>query len=282
MRTGARGSVGRHAASFMIPPIDRPGAVDAPAGAALHSAMPDETTPAAPPIGRTGRTPDPARARPLLPTAVATEVSTPWAIAALLAANLAPLVGVLALGWSVSELMILYWFENGVIGFFGILKILLAGGPILLRLFTAAFFSFHYGAFWSAHGFFVASIFGGGIAAPAPDLGLAVGFFFGGLGIAGGYLRGAVALSAMALIVSHAVSFLGNVIGRREDLDRPPQELMAQPYARVFVLHVTLILGAVLVFGLGEPAAGLALFVLLKTGVDLAAHLRSHRPRATG
>jgi len=242
--------------------------------------MPDETTPAAPPIGRAGRAAIAAVARPAPPGAAdPTEVSTPWAIAALLAANLAPLVGVLALGWSVSELMVLYWFENGVIGFFGILKILLASGPLLVRLFTAGFFSFHYGAFWSVHGFFVANIFGGGLASANADLDLPFGFFFGGLVIADGYLRGALALSAMGLIVSHAVSFLGNVVGRREDLDRPPQELMAQPYTRVVVLHLTLILGAVLVFGMGEPAAGLALFVVLKTGVDLAAHLRSHRPR---
>jgi len=242
--------------------------------------MPDEPAPAAPPIGRAGRATTAAHAhRRLAPAVDAAAVSTPWAIAALIAANLAPLVGVLALGWSVSELMLLYWFENGIIGFFGILKILLSRGPLLVRLFTATFFSFHYGAFWSVHGFFVVTLFGGAAASQSLGVDLPFEFFFGGLGVAGNALQGAVALSAVGLFVSHAVSFLGNVLGRREDLDRAPQELMAQPYTRVVILHVTLILGAVLVFGLGEPAAGLALFVALKTGVDLTVHLRSHRPR---
>ncbi len=104
-------------------------------------------------------------------------------------------------------------------------------------------------------------------------------FFFGGLGMAGAVLRGGLFLAALGWLVSHAVSFVGNVLQRGEDLDRPPKELMAQPYGRVMVLHVKLVLGAFLMLGLGEPVLGLALFVLLKTGVDLAAHLRSHEPR---
>jgi hypothetical protein len=47
----------------------------------------------------------------------------------------------------------------------------------------------------------------------------------------------------------------------------------------VVVLHVTLVIGGFLVLGLGGATAALALFVLLKTGVDLAAHLRAHGAR---
>ena len=243
-------------------------------------------------IGRAGRHPVASTgpgSGPVTASGPAT-VSTPWAIGSLVAVNLVPLAGVLFLGWSTFDLMLLYWFENGIVGLFALLKILLTRGrdgdaegasAAFERLFLAGFFVLHYGAFWTVHGFFVVALFGGGAAtegAFAPMSG-PLWFFFGGLGIAGAALHGGLLLTAMGLLVSHAVSFIGNVLVRGEDLDRPPKALMAQPYGRVVVLHVTLVLGAGLMLGLGEPAIGLALFVLLKTIVDLGAHLRSHRPR---
>lgn len=254
--------------------------------------MPNDEAPNAPQdivIGRAGRQPASARvvASPEQP------VSTPWALGSLVAVNLVPLAGVLFLGWSTFDLMVLYWFENGIVGLFALLKILLTQGrdsdadgvsAAFERLFLAGFFVLHYGAFWTVHGLFVVMLFGGGPAAADAGLDPMSGpgwFFFGGLGIAGAVLRGGLLLTAMGLLVSHAVSFIGNVLARGEDLDRPPRELMTRPYGRVLVLHVTLVLGAGLMLGLGEPVLGLALFVLLKTGVDLNAHLRSHRQRAT-
>jgi hypothetical protein len=52
---------------------------------------------------------------------------------------------------------------------------------------------------------------------------------------------------------------------------------MSQPYSRVVVLHLTIIGGAFLVASLGTPLALLVLLILLKTAVDLRAHLREHR-----
>lgn len=222
---------------------------------------------------------------------MAPRVSTPWAIGALIAVNLVPLVGVLFFGWSTFDLMLLYWFENGVVGFFALLKILLtrgsdgaigALGAGLERIVLAGFFMVHYGVFWTVHGFFVMLLFGGGPMAGGAGFGPMAGppwFLVGGFGMAGAVLSGGLFVATLGLFVSHAVSFVGNVLQRGEDLDRSPKELMAQPYGRVMVLHVTLVLGAFLMLGLGEPLLGLVLFVLLKTGVDLVAHLRSHEPR---
>lgn len=252
----------------------------APEGAAVD---------APPVLGRRGRI------RPAAPVGGATSASTPWAIGALVAVNLFPLVGVAYLGWSTYELMLLYWFENGVIGLYAALKMLLTEGPdrsargpvgFLGKLFLVGFFTVHYGAFWSAHGFFVVILFGpGGVFGSGSDsfvggvLDGPLGFFAGGPSIAGRYLTGGLLTVAMGLVVSHGVSFVGNVLQRGEDQRTAPNELMARPYTRVFVLHATLILGAFLVMALGQTIAALLLFVLLKTGVDLAAHLRAHRPR---
>ncbi|MFN2322383.1 MAG: DUF6498-containing protein [Trueperaceae bacterium] len=230
-----------------------------------------------------------------MPPDESTSVSTPWAIAALVGVNLFPLVGVAFLGWSIYDLMLLYWFENGVVGLYAALKMLATEGEdgamrgpagLLGKLFLVGFFTVHYGAFWSAHGFFVVTLFGpgGGFGAGGgPFIGGSLdgplGFFAGGLPIASRYVTGGLLGAAMGLLVSHGISFVGNVLQRGEDLRTAPNVLMTRPYTRVVVLHVTLILGGFLVMGLGEPLAALLLFVVLKTGVDLAAHLRAHRPR---
>jgi hypothetical protein len=52
---------------------------------------------------------------------------------------------------------------------------------------------------------------------------------------------------------------------------------MARPYGRVVILHLTIIVGALLVGVLGQPIALLVLLVVLKTALDLVLHLRSHR-----
>ena len=259
---------------------------DVPASSGAATSPPVQAPPV---VGREGR------ARAVAAPAAATPVSTPGAIAALVAVNLFPLIGVAFLGWSTYDLMLLYWFENGVIGLYAALKMLLTQGKegsfrgpagLVGKLFMVAFFSVHYGAFWSVHGFFVVTLFGpGGAFGSGPDpfmggvLAGPLGFFAGGLPIASRYVTGSLLTAAMGLVVSHGISFVGNVLQRGEDLRTAPNELMARPYTRVFVLHMTLIVGAFLVMGLGEPLAALMLFVLLKTGVDLAAHLRVHRAR---
>lgn len=52
---------------------------------------------------------------------------------------------------------------------------------------------------------------------------------------------------------------------------------MRQPYGRVAVLHVTLLVAAFAVTALGAPIAALAFMVLLKIVLDAAAHVREHR-----
>ena len=62
---------------------------------------------------------------------------------ALVLANLVPVFGVLLLGWDVGAIVVLYWTENLVIGFYNLLKMLLTGGWSALG--TMLFFCLHYG-----------------------------------------------------------------------------------------------------------------------------------------
>lgn len=52
----------------------------------------------------------------------------------LLAANAIPLIGVLFFGWSLLTILVLYWLENGIVGFWNVLKINLARGSFLPTL----------------------------------------------------------------------------------------------------------------------------------------------------
>jgi hypothetical protein len=55
---------------------------------------------------------------------------------------------------------------------------------------------------------------------------------------------------------------------------------MGAPYARVVVLHVTIIFGAFVVAFLGSPIGALLVLVVLKAAFDLGLHLREHRAAA--
>lgn|SRR5262245_5688423 len=55
-------------------------------------------------------------------------------MAALLIANAIPLVGVLFFGWSLFTILVLYWVENGIVGFWNVPRIALAQGSIIPTL----------------------------------------------------------------------------------------------------------------------------------------------------
>lgn len=53
---------------------------------------------------------------------------------ALVLANLIPVVGVLFFGWSLITILVLYWVENGIVGFWNVLKIAMARGTWIPQL----------------------------------------------------------------------------------------------------------------------------------------------------
>jgi Family of unknown function (DUF6498) len=57
---------------------------------------------------------------------------------ALVLANAIPLVGVLFFGWSLWTILVLYWVENGIVGFWTVPRILLASGTITGDMTSAA------------------------------------------------------------------------------------------------------------------------------------------------
>jgi hypothetical protein len=178
--------------------------------------------------------------------------------------------GVLVLGWSPFVVMLLFWFENVVIGVFNVVKMLATGLRIgavglLGALALSAFFTVHYGLFTAVHGTFVVLLFGAELGREAMNGGLA--------GPLGAMLHHLFAerdgwLAVAALVLLHLSGFVQWLVRTRE---RPPplKDLMGAPYGRIMILHVTLIASGFLVQALNAPVAGALLLVGLKLAYDL-------------
>lgn len=188
-------------------------------------------------------------------------------VLALIAANLVPLAGVFLFGWEVFPLLLLFWFENVIIGFFNVLKMLFASPDQKLlwavKLFIVPFFCFHYGMFTFVHGVFVVGLFGGGMN----------GSFPGPATFLNALIEQKLFWAVLGLFASHGISFVHNYLMGGEFRRAGPQALMAQPYGRIVVLHLTILLGGFLMMALKSPTLGLVLLVLLKILLDLRAHL---------
>ncbi len=214
-------------------------------------------------------------------------------LGALILANLLPLAGVLAFGWDAGLIILLYWSENVVIGGFNILKIALARGQHLKehlsKLFLIPFFAVHFGGFCAVHGFFVLMF--AGLAEDDAMIGVpqgSEGATWPGPLIFLQLLVGVIARvwrvrpdgltwPLLALTVSHGVSFVQHFLLGGERRRLGPDDLMGKPYARIVILHIVILAGALPVMLLGSPLPLVVLLVLIKIGVDLTLHLRSHR-----
>jgi hypothetical protein len=204
------------------------------------------------------------------------------AVVALVVANLIPLIGVLFFGWSVWNILVIYWLENGIVGVINVLKMSVATGDEVTpgvtlmvngRPATSAtkmglipFFIVHYGIFWFVHGIFVLTL-------PA---------FFSLMSDDGMTLDlGPVVFAALGLAISHGLSFWWNFLHGGEYRRTAAAALMFAPDKRLVALHITIIFGAFAVMFTGAPAAAVAVLVAIKTAIDLGLHLAEHRGELT-
>ena len=201
----------------------------------------------------------------------------------LLLVNLLPLAGVLLLDWDVAALMVLYWSENLVLGFYTLLKMLVVSPLGALGMGT--FFAIHYGGFCAVHGLFIASILLDAGIDPMPDEPWPLFLVFPQLLVnvvrqVLEYAPPEWLFAFAALYVSHGVSFVVNFLFGRERDELSLKQLMSAPYGRIVLLHIAILLGGFAVMSLGQPVAMLAVLVLLKLGLDVGLHLREHRALA--
>lgn len=183
----------------------------------------------------------------------------------LIIANLIPIAGSVFLGWNLSDVMVLYWAESGVIGIFNICKIIVIGR--WAALFAAPFFAGHFGGFMAVHFLFIYTIFieqlqtGGEHSGDLTEVALLFTSLWPALA---------------ALFISHAYSFYSNFLGRREYLAKTVNNQMSEPYGRIMFMHLVLIIGGGLTMALGSPVPVLLAMIALKIFLDLRTHLKQH------
>ncbi len=214
----------------------------------------------------------------------------------LIAANSVPIWGVLYWGWDVFVLLVLYWLETAVIGFWMIARILSAppaslgtievnGKPVAgikgatARLFVAGFFVVHAGIFMGVHMVFLWSLFSGAWSKQIRGL----GDFFRSI-VIGTDLW----VPLLVLFVVRGLSFLFHVIKPEaiEKFERSlglpvssapaPEDIgtiVGAFYGRVVVMHMTIIFSAFISVLFGSIAP-LIVMVAVKTAADVSLHLK--------
>lgn len=234
---------------------------------------------------------------------------------ALLAANLIPLLGVMFVGWSLFEVVILYWLENLVIGAINVLRMatcapdiehlrlaqqaaaagaetpkqasdlaadlsavahVTAVGHHLIKLFFIPFFTVHYGMFCLVHGVFIFVLLGGD-----GMIGVGPGPFGDLLSRVTSVLSGGLWIALLGLVVSHLFSYIYYFLYLGEYRRTNVAVLMMAPYGRIVVLHVAILFGAFATHLLGQPLVLLLLLIVGKTLLDWSLHQREHRVEDT-
>jgi hypothetical protein len=206
--------------------------------------------------------------------------SSVGAVVALIVANLIPLLGALFLGWSVWNILVIYWLENGIVGAFNVFRMARAEGTptaddsnVTFNGRPAAtaskselltFFVVHYGIFWFVHGIFVFTLPLFMSLSPEPMEGMTIE-------------PGSVLVAGIALTISHGLSFWWNYLRGGEYRRATAAGLMFAPYRRLIALHLTIIFGAMAVMFTGAPVTAVAILVGIKTVLDVGLHLAEHR-----
>ena len=200
------------------------------------------------------------------------EAEKPVSAWVLIAANAVPLAGVLLWGWDAFALIALFWMENVIVGVFFLLRMLCLdprdAALWAAKLFMVPFFCFHYGLFTAGHGVFVFSLLGGerydvrGFELLEPALRAAADFHLW--------------LPLAVLFASHLFSFGWNYLWGGEFRRTQLSRLMTEPYKRIIVLHIAIILGGIGAMALGSPVWALMVLLAVKIALDFKAHVKEH------
>jgi len=209
----------------------------------------------------------------------------------LIGANLIPLAGVFFFNWDVTFIILLYWAENLIAGFYNILKIAFVrvNNSIFSpeKLFIIPFFCIHYGGFCAAHGFFLTTFFKlGSTVTPFPKTGadwwgpfIFIQKLIDVIARIWSSAPPEMTWALLGLFISHGVSFVENFILRGEYRQSTIKELMHQPYQRIMVMHIAIIAAGIFVMKFNSPMPMLVILILLKIMFDLFLHRKSHKKK---
>lgn len=183
----------------------------------------------------------------------------------LIGSNLFTIALALVEGWGLSTVLVIYWWQNIIIGFFNVIRILTlqditvkGKGNIPLsafiygKIFLAGFFALHYGFFHFGYYEFISGAF---------------------RSVDAKY----VFLASLVFFANHLFSFIYNFKENSEPKDIG--NIMFSPYQRIVPMHITIMAGIfILLIFRGALAEKLVLvfFLCLKTYADVKMHKFEH------
>ena len=188
----------------------------------------------------------------------------------LIAANLLPVIGTWFLGWSATEVFVVYCLETIVVGIFNLIKMGIVtavkkkemwynngAGQMQSGIFFMFFFLVHYG-------FFVAIQTGIFVEASGIGKEYHAGFFDFFIHWPK-YITGDAYTMLLGFFIGYGVKLVWDFIIPGVYKKASLMQLMFQPYLRIFIQQVTVILGSLfLSFGAGK------VFVLIFAAIKIA------------
>jgi hypothetical protein len=213
----------------------------------------------------------------------------------MLAANLVPLIGVLAWGWDAFVLLMLYWLETAVIAFWSVARIATlprgaiadfdidAARPPPSPPALAAIVSLNAGLFMAVHFLILWELFAGGWSQRIHGIGDFVQQLVIGTGLWLPLLALFIARGA-PMLLDRAEPRLRQTFGlrpgpgARQSVSEPGETLVLVLglYIRIIVMQVAIIIGAAVALLAGNAGA-LAVLIAVKTAVDLSSQTIADR-----
>lgn len=199
--------------------------------------------------------------------------------------NLVPVYGVAFLAWDIYTIFILYWSESAVIGFYNVLKMRMINkldpykyqelknksrGLSVVKSFFIFFFIIHFSIFMIGHLTFINMLFRPDLPRPTD--------FISGLLIIWKYWS-SIFITLSLIFASHGFSFIFNFVKKEEYKKTTISQQMFEPYKRIIVMHVTIILVGLLVVLSDSRQNIVAILILIfcKIILDLIAHIKEHK-----
>lgn len=210
---------------------------------------------------------------PSLGTSIAQAVQRPGAVW-ILVSNAIPVAGVLFFGWQAFSLLVFYWIENVVLGVFNVMKVGVSGFTKpreiqILTLLLVPFFCVHYGLFCYVHGLFLIGVLTiAGAVHDGSEIG--PGSFDLFHRVSQALLTDMdLSLSVIALIIVQLFSFSVMWLGFGRWRTTNPVKQMMEPYSRIIILHLTIMVATIPVIALGQAQIGVLILALMKCGLEL-------------
>lgn len=180
----------------------------------------------------------------------------------------------LCFDWDASTIIVLYWAETFVIGFYNIPKILFLKVPnpfffLVIKLFVVIpLFTIIFGLIITIEGFYVLILYNIDFCLPqgTPQENLYhIDFPL------------SLYVSVACLFISHGISFIYNFFYKGERTQSTLLRQAQQPFERVGAILITFFLGIILNTVTSSPVGAFVILVLLKIFLDVKLHLRERK-----